>query len=142
MKDETRLKCANCNGNHAACSKSCPVLTNRNVKKKSKLETITTSIPSLQKPIPKHHQPDPNLANHFNEQIRSITLKFLHLLIDILTNFQSIQETIFENKQPILQLINKYFDQSFNAELECKLSQLSATNEESDDDDYEGSDYE
>ena len=71
-----------------------------------------------------------------------MTLKFLHLLIDILTNFQSIQETIFENKQQILQLINKYFDQSFNAEIECKLSQLSVTNEESADDDYEGSNYE
>ena len=69
-------------------------------------------------------------------------MKFLHLIIDILTNFQTIQETIFETKEPILQLINKYFDQSFNAEIEGKLSQLRTTNEVSDDDDYEGSDDE
>ena len=142
MKDETRLKCANCKGNHAACSKSCPVLIKRNEKKKSKSESIINSKPTLQQPSLKHLQPDPNLANHFNEQIRSTTLKFLHLLIDILTNFQTIQESIFETKEPILQLINKYFDQSFNAELEGKLSQLSANNDDSDDDDYEGSDYE
>ena len=69
-------------------------------------------------------------------------MKFFHLIIDILTNFQTIQETIFETKEPILQLINKYFDQSFNAEIEGKLSQLRTTNEDSDDDDYEGSDDE
>ena len=142
MKDETRLKCANCKGNHAACSKSCPVLTNRNSKKKSKSESIINPRPTLQQPSSKHQQPDPNLANHLNEQIRSTTMKFLHLIIDILTNFQTIQETIFETKEPILQLINKYFDQSFNAEIEGKLSQLRTTNEVSDDDDYEGSDDE
>ena len=141
MKDDSKLNCSNCKGNHAACSKSCPVLAKRAQIKKTHVDSLSIVRPaSLDSSKNKNLQETP-VSKLINDQIQPTILKFLLLLIDILSNFQSIQESIFENKAPLLQLINNYFGESFNDELDKKLTQLGdSNNDDEDDEDSDESD--
>ncbi|CAF1041914.1 unnamed protein product [Brachionus calyciflorus] len=96
--------CANCNLNHASCSKECKILQEAVNKKQNKQES-------------NNNQNFIRIESNFKNQKKENqvpTLNLITLLIDIFKNLNKIQSTIDYDPTPFLDLIHKHLGQ------ECK----------------------
>ena len=142
ITDEKNLLCSNCQGNHAACSKSCPVIIKRLENKKNKIDLTFKSEENKNK----HHQA-PTVSNTYrinnessptsfliDQKINNAILNILKFLI-----FNTITASIYDDSTEFTKLIENNFGQKFNLQIQSKLAQYqeipSEYNDESESDD-------
>ncbi|CAF0903066.1 unnamed protein product [Brachionus calyciflorus] len=123
--DPSKYRCANCNGNHAACSKSCEIIINEVKRKKELLEKKTNKTASkfTRNESAQHNKPsNPSVDNNnMNNMILFI--------IEILKKFNNIHEIIYEKPNEISKLVTNHFGLSCGRFIHNHLSQASAEEE-------------
>ncbi|CAF1073956.1 unnamed protein product [Brachionus calyciflorus] len=103
ITDQSKFKCINCGGNHAAVSKSCPVL-NEAVKNKTK--ELEDSV--LRK------KGNSNFVRHESSFQKTqyppnLTTNLLKFIIDLIKNLNEIRNCVYGDPQPLLKIIDQNF---------------------------------
>ena len=113
IKDPAKFKCANCGGNHAACSKSCNIL-----QEAVKSKTLEQEKKATKKVLnnTKHQVSQPTKNSHQSQNIP--TLSILKLIIDLIKNLNKITSSVHEDPRPILDIISSNLGPQYSRELE------------------------
>ena len=141
--DQSKYRCANCNGNHAACSKSCEVLKKEVERKKEILENKTKkqskNFTRVESTAPQPITAAPRSSNS-NQQGQFGTFPVttvILFIINILKEFNNIHEVIYESPEELAKIVSNHFGQSYGQIIEKQLIREVAIEEMEDDDDYD-----
>ena len=145
VTEEKDLLCNNCKGNHAACSKSCPIIIKRIESKKNKTNLIIKPGENLNYRVNslttanKNNSESTTLSFIIEQKINTAVLNILKFLIDLVANFNSITSAIYEDPTELIKLIENTFGNKYSSQIQSKLDQYqdnhSDDNNESDSDD-------
>jgi hypothetical protein len=126
------LKCANCFGNHAACSKSCPsILTYLKNKKKTSSENSKTPKKQFNNEEQgKYTQSHQQLYTHQLQQVASIQTCINHnnkatvaFIIEMLSCLNEVVNSIYEKPELVLNIVSKHFNPQITTSVKETLSQ-------------------
>ncbi|RMZ99312.1 reverse transcriptase [Brachionus plicatilis] len=125
VTNPAEFQCRNCEGNHAACSKSCPKIQEAVNEKNKKL--LSNSIP---KSLPNRVNPNftsyASIANHSTQQtINNLLLLIIQLMKDITQTTSAVNE----NPQHILNVISSTLGSSYSRFIATTLFQISQQNQ-------------
>jgi hypothetical protein len=130
--DPSKYRYANCNGNHAACSKSCEIIIKEVQRKKDLLEKKTKKLTSNFTRVQSannEHKNNHQFVNYNTNQITNLIL----FIINILKEFNNIHEAIYEKPEKISKLVSNHFGQDYGTYIQNHLAR-NAIEEEMDDD--------
>ena len=120
VQNPDNYKCFHCGGVHAACSKTCPIILKKAENKKKHALRKTSQYSDIVKSNMNALNPiQPNI----HQQLFNLTINIINFIIDILSNLTKAQESLDENPEFFLSLINHRFGNKVCESIKLNLFQ-------------------
>lgn len=120
------LRCANCEGNHAACSKKCPKIIEYMEKNKEEIRKTTTQTNTKEQTII-------TTNNIITTQIQQLTMvqnlinrsnmTTISFIVEILSRLNEVTESIYEDHTILKNIAKKYYGNQIEKHLEKCLDE-------------------
>ena len=107
INDPALYKCVNCPGNHPSCSRQCPAIIQETNRKKIQIESKTSKTVTSNFTRIYSDSNSTNSRSNPNVHLENLAKSMLNLLIDTVKLFNQVTESIEENPQFFVNLVNK-----------------------------------